>query len=171
GWDGAWHWDDHGDGGAGPTNVMHSPGVMTYWVGGSQRAHVFLVGGPAHHVYDHWWDGTWHWDSPGNPGVSLSAAYDRSFSTPAARADWNGFVTQVHAFLTDTQHGNLYDLYSNDDGATWHFDNHGNGGSYLRGAPGVATYPSGNYNQLHVLVSSVDGPVYDHWWDGTWHWN
>src|SRR5262249_40569463 len=33
-WDGSWHWDDHGDGGAGPTNVMHSPGVMTYWVGG-----------------------------------------------------------------------------------------------------------------------------------------
>src|SRR5262249_27156011 len=84
----------------------------------------------------------------------------------AATDYWSGNVHQVHAYLTDAS-GNLFDLYSNDNGNNWSFDNHGNGGSALYGAPGGTTYNS----NLHVLVASQDGHVWGHWGDGDWHWN
>jgi hypothetical protein len=159
-----WHLDDHGDNGVGFKDS--DPGVMAYHVAGNNNdwEHVFVIGGPYRHVYDHWWDGSsWHWADRGGPDGGM-------VGIPAATAYWNGSVTQVHAYITST-HSNLYDLYTNDNGANWRFDNHGNPGSTLRGNPAVATYPVAGFNQLHVLVSAYNGHLYDHWWDGTWHWS
>jgi hypothetical protein len=160
-YDGSWHLDDHGNPGA----PLGDPGVMSYWVGSTDRIHVFAsaYANYAWHVYDHWWDGgSWHWSDRGTGS-------GWGYSTPAPTAYWNGSVTQVHAYMTDV-YGNLYDLYTNDDGSTWHFDNHGHVGAGLTGQPGVATYQG----QLHVLVAgnSSDCHLYDHWWDGgSWHWS
>jgi hypothetical protein len=156
--DDGWHLDDHGNGGS--NSRLGDPGVMTYWDVATQRIHVFAAGwaNSSWHVYDNWWDGShWHWDDH-------RAASGWNFSTPAATAYWNGSVIQIHAFVTDV-YGNLYDLYTNDDGATWSFDNHHNSGALLTSGPGVVTYG----NQLHIFVPARDH-LFDHWWDGNWHW-
>jgi hypothetical protein len=155
--DGGWHLDDHGNGGS--VSALSDPGVVTFW-DGSVKTHVFVTGwaNSSWHVYDHWWDGNnWHWDDH-------RAESGWNFRAPAVTTYWNGGVFQIHAFTTDV-HGNLFDLYSNDHGATWHFDNHRNYDTSLTSGPGVAVYDG----QLHVLVAAQDHLI-DHWWDGNWHW-
>jgi hypothetical protein len=166
-----WTMDDHGAPGlpgGGTADIRNDAAAISYWYGNTHMLHVFIEGrvGTVVHVYDHWWDGHWHWDDRASYWGQLGGA-------PAAIDYWAGNVHQVHAYLTDAS-GNLFDLYSNDNGNSWNFDNHGNGGTALYGSPGVAVYTNWTdsiYNQLHVLTASVDGHVWDHWWDGNWHWN
>jgi hypothetical protein len=174
-----WHTpDDHGapiDPNSGsPADIRYDAGAISYWYGNTNYLHVFIEGkvGSVLHVYDHWWDGSWHWTD------RTDQAHRGPFSgqtggAPAAVTYWNGSVTQVHVYLTNDA-GHLFDLFTNDNFASWKLDDHNNGGAALYGSPGVTTYEpafTGTFNELHVLVASQDGRLWDHWWDGgTWHW-
>jgi hypothetical protein len=175
-WDGSssWHWYDHGNSGS---PLVGDPGVTTYLVGTVQWMHVFVVG-QSGDLYDKWWNGnSWTWDDRGTAGRSLALGHWPDTNAPAVTTYALNGVNGVHAWVTDTG-GHLDDLYTYDNGAHWHFDDHGNPGASVLSSPGVATYRVYGYNQMHVFVATDTTPgsgdigeLWDHWWDGSWHWS
>jgi hypothetical protein len=169
-WDGRWwYMDDHGNGGS---SLVGDPGVTTYWVGTTQWMHVFVVGASGD-LYDHWWNGSnWSWADRGTAGRSLGNSY--AGVTPAVTTYTLNGANGVLAWVTDAG-GHLDCLYTYDNGAHWHFDDHGNPGPSVFNTPGVATYWVNGYNQMHVFVEADwaggGGLLWDHWWDGCWHWS
>jgi hypothetical protein len=162
-----WHFDNHGNGGASVDG--RTPSAINY----NGTLHVYVTAWDGN-VYDHWWDGSnWHFDNHHNGGSTVNG-------TPGTIV----YGGNLHVYLTGND-GNLYDHYW--DGANWHFDSHGNGGGWaldgrhenaVESAPAVIAYNG----RLHVYVAvniyvhswlgdSSSNDLYDHYWDGSWHWD
>jgi hypothetical protein len=150
-WDGAWHWTDLRGNYAGA-----DPAAISY--GG--YLHVFVTGGGGY-LTDFWTDERgWHENGHGNGGAGV-------FGRPAAITyGVNLYGGDLHVYVRGWN-GHLFDHWW--DGGRWHWDDHGNGGSYLFSGPAAINYA----NRLHVYVTGHDnGHLYDHWWDGArWHWD
>jgi hypothetical protein len=168
--DSIWHFDNHHNGGASVDG--RTPSAITY----NGNLHVYVTAWDGN-VYDHWWDGgNWHFDNHHNGGATVSG-------TPGTIV----FDGRLHVYLTGDD-GNLYDHYW--DGANWHFDNHGNASGVgfsgvndntVESAPAVIAYEG----RLHVFVAvnvylkawfnfgpgTFSNDLYDHWYDGSWHWD
>jgi hypothetical protein len=70
-WNGSWHWDNHGHG-DGSYRVWSDPTVVNY----NGNLHVYVSVESFHYfegrtnwtydLWDHYWNGSWHWDNHGN---------------------------------------------------------------------------------------------------------
>jgi hypothetical protein len=164
--DGAWNWSDHGNNGY-RLNPSVAPAVTVYDdpVAGTHQLQVWAVAqiGFDLNLYNHYYDGTWHWADHGSVGFyggfSL-AVYDDPVSGTHQLQLWGV-----------RQDGNLYNHYY--DG-TWHWVNHGNDGAALWAydLAGVTVYddPVSGTHQLQVWATGADGNLYNHYYDGNWHW-
>jgi hypothetical protein len=159
-YDGTWHWANHGTGGA---PLEDGPAVTVYDdpVSGTHQLQVWAVGTNGH-LYNHYYDGAWHWYDFGTDGASL-------IGIPAVTVydDPVSGTHQLQVWASGTN-GDLYNLYYT---GTWHWADHGTDGAALTDlAVGVYDDPASGTHQLQVWAVGVDGNLYNHYYDGAWHW-
>src|SRR5262249_18049745 len=143
----------------------YRPAVTDYVTGGFDQLQVWDTGNDGH-LYNRYYDGTWHWADHGTGGFPLAdgpavTVYDDPVSG----------THQLQVWVVG-RNGHLYNHYF--DG-TSHWADHDTDGVALTGVPAVTVYddPASGQHQLQVWIAGLNGRhLYNRYYDGagTWNW-
>jgi hypothetical protein len=147
---------------------LEAPAVTVYDdpASGTHQLQVWAVGTDGH-LYNHYYDGAWHWRDFGTDGVPLIDPAVTVYDDPVS----GEHQLQVWANGGDVTNSHLYNLWYDGRG-NWSWNDFGGPGAYL-GAPAVMPYfdPASKEYQLQVWASGNDGHLYNLWYDGQGNWN